>query len=204
MASGFVPELTPQLRFPLEATELHRKRLDRVVDEATGTIDEKERTWLKRHRSVFFYNEKLGRIPAFILGSDQVLLNSIQTFHDIEPDKEHSTDAYVFVVDLFRNGSPWVPEPDLEVTLAQDTTSYVVFSCLDMLPIAVQNGYLASLNPFTFYTLGAVDRAVEAFDESARRQLSNDDCTNLLRVIGSSVIDLEYTRVITDSFNSSR
>lgn len=181
-------ELPSRFILPMRLASLTNEAIDKALE--STSFSEETTEYIHRAGWVALTgNETVGptRVPANILGSDQIEIDSMGL---IGVNREDQDQAYYVSADFFRDGSPYVLEDDEATVLESEfrgQNRYIIFSGPDLPPTAVNKVYLARAHDSHPFSFTAMNLAAAKFGKQVLKQLSDLECDNLIVAITQSV-----------------
>jgi len=202
MNKRFKPELPPQLTLHNQLLNYTNELSDLIIPQlqAAGASDYTIHLF-QEHPAIIFNSAYFGgcegddrpapypdvyRTNGSILGSDQVAVSYLAPFDD------ESGSGHVVAIQLFNDGSPYVPDQELEYGVNR----FLVFAGHDIPPTAVNEGLLTRLGISPGYgSTKEITAVLRDLSEEALHQLDNNECSELVSILNQAKVDISIAEM---------
>lgn len=198
MSEGFTPEIPARLSFAGDVVKIHEQLLEKALasPEVNEVLAQMDPELAKKHKQYLFEDGNIdlmglgdgpeGSVSANIFGSDHALVSGIGP--DLFRTTSKNNNRWL-AVRLFNDGSPFVPEEDIE----SGGEFYDVFVTQDGPPIAINYAYLKEFNTPEYRGVAQQIRInkLRQSHPDRIRYLTDPECKAILGIMAQSQIDTE-------------
>jgi hypothetical protein len=190
MSESFSPELPARLVLAGQIKETHVRLVQEALAASSKITEDEKQSWTLTDEITNVGSEdreaKLDHaVPGDILGSDHVFVRDI-----IDAEATDQQDGLSQVgIDLFREGSPYVPDSDIDV--ADSSSYYMIFATPDAPPIAINIHLLVTETDRNNETYFDAAMRLKGSNPSNVHELSDDECKVILDGLSRFEVDMD-------------